>query len=397
MRVLVTTTAGTGHVAPTLPFALALRRAGHEIVWATAPEAHAAITGTGLEVRPAGIGLRERGERFRAAHPDIATVPPPQRRPIFFAGMFAELSAPAMASDLEPLLDELTPDLLVHEAAELAAAPLATARGIPHATIAFSGRLPESVRTAAVEAIAPVWESLGLDVPGDLGSHAHAYLHPFAPSLGQRPDESTVRDVGPPSAERAAQPGGRAARGATRPLVYLTFGTEMGPMAPWEPLLAGLATLDVDVLATTGAALEPEAVSTLVPATARARVRIERFVPQEIVLSGAAAVISHGGAGTMIAAGAAGLPQVVVPLGADQFDNAAAFTGAGAAVSLAATELDADLVTDQVRPLLDGSAVTRAARELAEEFAAMPDVDDVVATLPCSEQGGPLPCGAWQS
>ncbi|MHC4957918.1 MAG: glycosyltransferase [Planctomycetota bacterium] len=51
-------------------------------------------------------------------------------------------------------------------------------------------------------------------------------------------------------------------------------------------------------------------------------VRWERYVPFSRVLSRAAALVSHGGIGTVSQGLAAGIPQLVTPISFDQFDNA---------------------------------------------------------------------------
>ena len=48
------------------------------------------------------------------------------------------------------------------------------------------------------------------------------------------------------------------------------------------------------------------------------------FVPQRAVLDRCAAVICHGGYGTVLDAVDAAVPMVIVPFGADQHVNAAA-------------------------------------------------------------------------
>jgi hypothetical protein len=47
-----------------------------------------------------------------------------------------------------------------------------------------------------------------------------------------------------------------------------------------------------------------------------------------------ALVVHHGGSGTTLSAAAAGVPQLVLPQGADQFANAGALTGVGVAGAL---------------------------------------------------------------
>jgi UDP:flavonoid glycosyltransferase YjiC (YdhE family) len=92
-------------------------------------------------------------------------------------------------------------------------------------------------------------------------------------------------------------------------------------------------------------------------------------------------VVSHGGSGTVLATLAAGLPQLCLPQGADQFLNAAATTAAGAALSLSPGEVTADAVRDAIVRLLADVAVRDAARSISSSIASMPSPDEVAATL----------------
>lgn len=143
--------------------------------------------------------------------------------------------------------------------------------------------------------------------------------------------------------------------------------------------MEALGRLDGDALVTIGPGGDPDR---LIPADSAVRgsLRVERFVPQAVVLERAAAVISHGGAGTVIGAAARGIPQVVPPLMADQFDNADALREAGVARVLEPHEVEADRITAALTAALTGQ-LSPASRVLQAEFAAMPDADAVVGTL----------------
>ena len=54
MRVLFSTLPASGHWHPLVPFAAALRTAGHEVAFATAPDRFAAISALGFACFPAG-------------------------------------------------------------------------------------------------------------------------------------------------------------------------------------------------------------------------------------------------------------------------------------------------------------------------------------------------------
>ena len=126
-----------------------------------------------------------------------------------------------------------------------------------------------------------------------------------------------------------------------------------------------LGALDVHGLVTTGPTVEAGAVA------APGNVVVRQWVPHARVLPHCAAVVTHGGHGTVIKALAAGVPLVVVPQGRDQPDNAARVVHAGAGVRVkgrpATARLEAAIAQGARRPrlrrggALDGRAAGRRA------------------------------------
>jgi UDP:flavonoid glycosyltransferase YjiC (YdhE family) len=140
------------------------------------------------------------------------------------------------------------------------------------------------------------------------------------------------------------------------PLVLVGMSTtDMGQVDLLRRTVAALDRLPVRGLVTTGPGVDPD----LVPGTHR--VAIVPAAPHHEVMRHASAVISHGGHGTVIKALAAGLPQLVIPLGRDQPNNAARITHHGAGLRLGpATTPDA--IAHAVERLLhDGDIAGRAA------------------------------------
>ena len=82
-------------------------------------------------------------------------------------------------------------------------------------------------------------------------------------------------------------------------------------------------------------------------------------------------VISHGGSGTTLGALAHGLPMLLVPQGADQFDNAERCKEAGAAIVLAPDEVTPVAVRDALEQLLADPAFARGGT-VAAEIGSMP-------------------------
>ena len=153
------------------------------------------------------------------------------------------------------------------------------------------------------------------------------------------------------------------------------MGTVHNDPALFGPLLDGLDG-DVSAVVTLGRGGDPSALEP-VPA----RVRLEHFVPQADVLPSCAAVVCHGGSGTTLGALAHGVPLVLVPQGADQFDNASRCCAVGAAVVIGRNELSADSVRMALRLVLDDPSFAAAAKRVAAEIEAMGTPTEVAAAV----------------
>jgi UDP:flavonoid glycosyltransferase YjiC (YdhE family) len=268
--------------------------------------------------------------------------------------------------------------VIVHDLCEYAAAPIATSRGIPHVTLAFGDALAPALIAATAASVAEVWTAEGLTPSDSAGLYDHLYLHPLPASLGATPRSSAVRSVRPLHFDGATvsdKPEWVATFGRDRPGVYVTFGTEAGVFAPWSDIIAALGTLDVDAVVTLGG-LDSDTIGTVPP-----NVRVEQYVPQAFLLDRAAAVVSHAGSGTLFATAARGLPQLCVPIAADQWQNADALAASGAGLMLELDERDPQTIRDALARLLDGPVHADAAQVLAKDFAALPHPRHHVPTI----------------
>jgi UDP:flavonoid glycosyltransferase YjiC (YdhE family) len=123
-------------------------------------------------------------------------------------------------------------------------------------------------------------------------------------------------------------------------VVYVTLGTVVNSLpGVFEAVLEGLAAVDAPLVVTTGPDVDPARLGAQPP-----HVTVERFIPQGLLLPRCRAVVAHAGAWTMLGALAHGVPQVLLPHGAEQSLNAAACAGAGAAVVVAPERLTAEAV-----------------------------------------------------
>jgi len=186
-----------------------------------------------------------------------------------------------------------------------------------------------------------------------------------------------MRAVRPPILDATA----RSTAPAARPFVYATLGTvfnlESGDLL--HRLVRALQRAPVDALVTVGPHIEPAEFG-----AAADHVRIEPFVPQEEVLGRCAAVVSHGGSGTLVASLSLGVPVVVLPMGADQPDNADRCEELGVGLVLDALQVDASMIAAAVERVTSDDRFAAAAAVLAAEAAQQPplrEVEDLVALL----------------
>ena len=198
------------------------------------------------------------------------------------------------------------------------------------------------------------------------------YLVPSTPEYDrQRRDlPRSVHYVGPCAWDKpgaALPPSWLAALPSDRPLVYVTEGTmHSKPAFLLRAGLEGLASLSVQVIATTGHGRDPDSLGLgAVPSNAR----VERFVPHSDLLPRTDVVVTTGGTGTVLAALSAGVPLVVVPTAWDQPHNGWRVAESGAGIRLAPNECTPERIRGAVERVLSDPSFKRNARRLAIDFA----------------------------
>lgn len=90
------------------------------------------------------------------------------------------------------------------------------------------------------------------------------------------------------------------------------------------------------------------------------------YAPHARVFSRACVNVHHGGLNTTGQALRAGVPQLVVPMSHDQFDNAARIVRAGCGSTLPKSEFHADRASPLLRRLVEVEAFRRSARQAAD-------------------------------
>lgn len=379
MRLLFAAFAAHGHLNPLLPLALAARAAGHTVEFATAAVVHRDVGRYGFVCHDAGLSFPEAVAELAALPPlpEPAVPRDADGRPDLIAGarLFCEVIARRKARDVSRLLERTKPDVVVYDHYDFGAAVAAHLADIPVICHAVSPRPDGAMRASLGGFLEQLWEYCGADrvdldvLTGD------AYVDPL-PTVLQDPstlagaERVAVRPV-PVSMPGTVVPEWLAS--STRPLVYLTLGTVVADDAGLRPAIAALASLDVEVLVALGSAAGEELGPT------PARVHVHGMVDQPAVLERADLVVHHGGSGTLTAALAAGVPQVVLPRGADQFVNADRMAAAGLATVLEPAAATPERIA--AAAVAEFGARRPAYEQVRAELAARPSPEAVLADL----------------
>ena len=374
MRVLATCLPGYGHFHPMVPLAQALQAAGHEVAFATERRFCGRVSAAGFRAFPAGMGPGKVLERTLAL-PDAAGPGDTSR---FGAQMFAAVAAPAKVPDLLGAVAEWRPELLVHDVTDFAGPVAAASAGIPHVAHSLGPMLPLEFSRLAGELSMPLWRERRL-TPGHLGGH---YLDICPPSL-QSPDiahvGAAVHHLRPEPFD--AVPGEALPPWvddlAARPTVYVTLGTvDNDAPGVLEAAVEGLREEPVNLIVTVGPSRDPGELGPQPP-----HIHVAQYVPQSLLLPRCHAVVAHGGSGTTLAALAQGLPLLLLPQGANQFENAERCAALGVGILLVRGEVAAEPIRHAVRALLDQPTYRDRAGVVAEEIGRMPAPAEAVELL----------------
>ncbi|MFI6760314.1 glycosyltransferase [Micromonospora sp. NPDC050417] len=366
MRILFSAVALFGHVLPMVPLARAARGAGHEVALVTGPEMVGKVDSE-LPILSAGPTLPamvDEAERRSGLRLGVHGVPGQIE---FFAAARVDLTIDEAVAAAR----EWKPDLVVCETSDNVGPLLATQLGVPWSRIAYGPRMePETVRLVA-EKVAPRYEARGLTQ-----RPAVAYLDPCPLSLqpaGWEPPAPRLTVRPEPHRQAGFSWSVPEFPGRTGlPLVLVTLGTIFNSDERLGTILESLKSIDVNVIATIDDKIDRDAL-----AIDTEQVRLVDFVPLDQLLDGVDAVVTVGGAGTMLATLSRGIPLVMLPQGADHPRNVAAATATGAAIGLER----ADEVGPATAQLLAEGSYRAAAAKVAEEMATMNSTPEALRQL----------------
>ncbi|MCZ2826115.1 MULTISPECIES: nucleotide disphospho-sugar-binding domain-containing protein [unclassified Modestobacter] len=368
MRVLLVASPMIGHVLPHVPVALALQAAGHGGLLATAADGVGAARRAGVPAHDVAPGLSMSPVMIRSLlrHPvRIGRMVRGDEGTDGVGLLFAAVSK-AMTPGTVQLAEEWQPHLVLHEGLAAAGAIVAGRREVPgvlvdallfdardlfHAVARSLGRTPLS---HADDALPEPVDAL-VAVPASLHERARIgrpMRYVVAAGHGDVPEQFTRR--------------------GTRPILLVSRSTVDDPRPDrlMTRVVDAARDADLDVVL-----VRPDravARRTLPP-----NVTTTDWLPFADVLPHVAGVVHHGGAGTLMSALAAGVPQIVVPGAGDRTKHSrlVAARGAGLAVPLD------ELTSATLERLATDPELRATAGEGAAEIATMPDPSEVVGDL----------------
>jgi UDP:flavonoid glycosyltransferase YjiC (YdhE family) len=377
MRILFTSTRGAGHFIPLVPLLDACVRIGHEALVAGPSALSPAVDASGYRF----------WECADAAEADIwpvwarvAQVSPEEANELVVRELFAGFEARAILPRVREAFEVWEPDLVLRDPNEYGSVVAAELHGVRHGRVGISlGAVEEVAVAVAAGRIDELRSEVGLP-PDPAGERIRQspYLTSFPHSL-EHPTEPAPPDVVRfhAAVARAARPLPDWWSGRGGPLVYVTFGTVAAGLpsaaAVFPMALEALADVPVRVLLTVGRDGDSATLGSVPP-----NVHVEQWVSHADVVAVADIVVCHGGSGTVLGTLAAGLPQVVVPLFADQPYNAQRVEAVGAGLVV---EPRAEAIRAAVLRILEDNSFRLSARLMAAEIRLLPSADRVLAGL----------------
>jgi len=382
MRALFTCHPAWGHFLPLTPIARAMADAGHEVAFATPRFLRPAVEAAGFHWMRAGVENDD--PELIAAENTLRDLRGPEASRFNHAQIFVGIRARRIVPDLLALAEGWRPDLFVRDCVEFGALTAAELLATPVAKVEVhaSGQAPRQT-SAQIEPLQRLRVSLGLpnrSIPELIGQYL--VLTPFPAILNTLdvPIAPTAHHflALPTDSPASALPAWLDTIGS-RPLIYVSLGTLFnGPRGGelFPKLIAGLRDVDAEIVMTVGNDLDPAALG-----PQPEHIHLERYLPLGALMPRCSLVVFHGGSGTLGHVIANGLPMVILPLGADQPENAQRCAELGASRTLDQANLTPENVRDAVMDVLQTPSYRQSTERLRDEFNALPGPEFAVELL----------------
>lgn len=369
-----------GHFYPMVPLGWALRGAGHQVRVAVPENFVVAVAQSGLPAVPVGGVVRTRdimgggdGNLLDAWASD----------PVGMHVQALRLVSRFALHLAEPIItfcrQTWAPDLVVHPTLDFSGPLIAHALGVPAVSLSPGLPIAEAAVAAAHDELADLYGEWGYR-PDD--APAAVRLQTWPASLLANPGQSMryVPYNGPetlPTWLLGPAPTSKAC---------LTLGSIL-PKTGGLEVLPGLITALHDLVEQVVVVLPHEAAEALadimvLPSGVRIADTVTGpWLALNMAMEGSALVVHHGGAGTTQTAFSMGIPQLVVPRMADQFDIADAVVRSGAGLALRPSELTPETARETVAELTGDTGYGRGAAAVRHEMAAQPHPGRIAAML----------------
>jgi UDP:flavonoid glycosyltransferase YjiC (YdhE family) len=270
-----------------------------------------------------------------------------------------------MADGVAALADRFAPDLVVQESLAIAGAEAAARRAVP-LVVADSTLFPAETLYASTRSAYAARRRVHLPEPaGFLTTAPPSLVEPHFGARRGRPMRYVPAGADRPFPQDLAAPG-------DRPRILVSRNTAATPgrdrLMSTVAAVAGQTALDVVLV-------RPD--RSVAGRPLPGNVRTADWLPFPVVLPAAAGIVHHGGAGTLLTALAAGVPQLVVPGPGDRRTNAELVAGRGAGLAIELGEI----TPAALDRLASDQRLRAAAGEVAAEMAAMPHPRELVPLL----------------
>lgn len=381
MRVLILSSPESTHFTCMVPLAWALRGAGHEVLVAGQPDIIPMA-------RSAGLNTVTVGRQFHGK--DLLSPPlPPNKRPIEIVGPLTPkmtmigsrvwvLHTRYMAPKYLEVAEAFKPDLVISEIFDWVACLIGGVHKIPVVTHRWGvDPMSHLMRATAEDLLQGTCERLGIE--GGLPK-PDLLLDPAPPQLlvEGAPAGAPIRHI--PFNGTGPVPSWLRRRG-DKPRVCVTMGRQtisLGGLPMFRGIVQAFGDLpETDAVMT----VQEEFVDEL--GTIPSNVTIVPPTPLNGFLDTTDAVVTHGGANTLLAVASFGVPQLIMPQLVDQFEGGDLLAAADAGMTLRTAEAQNDpaQVAEAVRTLLASERIAKGSTVLAETMAAMPSPAAVVRDL----------------
>jgi UDP:flavonoid glycosyltransferase YjiC (YdhE family) len=379
MRVLFTSQPGAGHWRPLAPLAEALETAGHAVAFATTPASQVVIAAHGFRCFTAGSD--DTDEETRRQQGRLPRQPNPEQAASVWANVFAGTRAERSLPDLLVICRDWRPDVIVREASEFGGCLAAECLGLPHAAVQVSAWRPH-LHALIAAPLNRLRRTTGLPSDPDLAM-LYRYLLLTPTPTGYRdpttPLPPTAHGMRYVSYDRTAEETLPDAieRVAGRPTVYATLGTAYNRVPDiFRAIIEGLRAEPLTLVLTVGPDQDPARFEPQPP-----NVFIAQYIPHSLLFPRCDLVISHGGFGTIMAALGHGLPLIVVPIAADQPDNARRCAALGVARVIAPDRRTPVAIREAALDVLCRPTYRANAAQLRGEMKALPGLNHAVGLL----------------